>query len=145
MFCRYSSILQDRGIPPTSSEVLENKVNALVELLSHINFSQCLIFSNYQMRLVYSLRVSLLLLFPIFVMGFRLVLKVYFAITERYIVLNHFCIEAIIAVMNIPVGQMNYLSFTFLSFVNEKCMCFEFKGTEFIRYAERQRMALCLY
>ena len=56
-----------------------------------------------------------------------------------------FYTHAIIAVMNTPVDQMNYLSFTFLSFVNETCMCFEFQGTEFIRYAERQRMALCLY
>ena len=45
---------------PLPQKSLENKVNALVELLSHINFSQCLIFSNYQMRLVYSLPVSLL-------------------------------------------------------------------------------------
>ena len=92
---------------PLPQKSLENKVNTLVELLSHINFSQCLIFSNYQMRLVYSLQVSLLLLFPIFVMGFRLVLKVYFAITERYIVLNHF------------LHRSNYRSYEYTSWPDE--------------------------
>ncbi len=37
---------------PLPQRAIENKVNALVDLLSQISFSQCLVFSNYQLRLV---------------------------------------------------------------------------------------------
>ena len=35
---------------PLTQVSFENKVNALVELLSSIDYNQCLVFSNYQMR-----------------------------------------------------------------------------------------------
>ena len=111
MFCRYSSILQDRAIPPTSSEVFGKQSECSCRTSVTYKFQPVLDFFKLSNEVsVFFVKKNMAVTTSIFCDGFL-------------VRLNFFTQYAIIAVMNTSSVQMNCTSFTFLSLVNGVYLC----------------------